>query len=209
MREIMNLMKKEKLFKRVLDLAVALSLLVALAPVIISIAAFNYFYFGKILFVQCRIGLHEGPFKIYKFKTIFDHSYGKEQLGEGLSINRWGKFLRKSGIDELPQLWNIIRGDLSLVGPRPLLPEYLLIYSDKERIRHNVKPGVTGLAQIKGGNSLDWQERLLWDSIYVKHGSLKLDLFILLKTIPYLLNRDSVHISDSLTRYKGSLKTKI
>lgn len=187
------------MFKRFMDLAVAIVVSLTLAPVIVGIAIYNYFYFGQVLFVQERVGLNEAIFRIYKFKSLFDHANGKEQLGDGLSINRWGKFLRRSGLDELPQLWNIIVGDVSLVGPRPLLPEYLPLYSERESIRHTVKPGITGLSQIKGGNNLEWPDRLLWDSIYVKHWCMKLDIIILLKTIPYLLTRKSAHISSSLS----------
>ncbi len=141
------------------------------------------------IFVQQRIGKNNTPFLIYKFKTM---------VGD-IVPNKLCLVMRKLAIDELPQLWNIILGDMSFVGPRPLLPEYLPLYSVQQQQRHLVLPGLTGLAQIKGGNMLSWEKRLALDVKYVQNQSFKLDLSILLATILVFTTKKSSHFSESFT----------
>lgn len=139
---------------------------------------------GKVFFRQKRIGYQEKVFIVYKFKTMNDQkdSEGK-LLPDEKRLSKVGKFLRKTSLDELPQLWNVLKGNMNFVGPRPLLVEYLLLYNQKQKLRHHVKPGITGLAQVKGRNSISWQKRLAIDVWYVKNRSFCLDCKIILMTI--------------------------
>lgn len=185
--------------KRFFDFIVVLSALVILLPIIIVVATLIRFKLGSpILFTQNRPGLNGKIFKMYKFRSMTGacDENGK-LLPDKERITKFGSFLRSSSLDELPGLWNILIGDMSLVGPRPLLVEYLDFYTAKESTRHNVKPGLTGLAQVSGRNNLAWDERLKMDVDYVANQSFLLDVKILLLTFIKVIKKEDVVIVPS------------
>jgi len=170
--------------KEFFDLITSAFLLLMLAPLVallsLILLAYNR---GNIFFIQTRIGKNERPYRVFKFKTMNDEvDPDGALLSDEQRCTKLGKWLRAVHLDELPNLLNVLKGEMSLVGPRPLLPEYLDLYSEEERKRHEVKPGITGLAQIKGGNSLSWNERFYWDLYYVENQCFTLDLKILFIT---------------------------
>jgi sugar transferase EpsL len=171
--------------KRSLDIALAGAGLVALSPLLAGTAAAIALSMGRpVLFRQRRPGRHGEPFTIYKFRTMVEPRPGESRLhSDGARVTPLGRFLRKSSIDELPELWNVLIGDMSLVGPRPLLLEYLPKYTPEQQRRHEVRPGITGWAQVNGRQMIPFSKRLELDVWYVDHRSLALDLQILLKTI--------------------------
>lgn len=171
--------------KRAFDIAGALALLIVLSPVILVVAVVVRRFLGTpVIFRQTRPGLHEQPFVMFKFRTMTDaRTASGELLPDEVRLTRLGRFLRSSSLDELPELWNVLRGDMSLVGPRPLLMEYLPLYSPEQRRRHAVRPGLTGWAQVNGRNALTWPEKFALDQWYVEHHSLSLDLRILALTV--------------------------
>ena len=162
---------------------------------------------GTILFTQVRPGLGAVPFRIYKFRTMRE-AYGPDglPLPAAERLTPLGRFLRRTSLDELPQLWNVLRGELSLVGPRPLLMEYLAHYSPEQARRHDVRPGITGWAQVNGRNALSWDEKFAYDLWYVDHWSLGLDLKILLLTFARVFTGDGVRVPGErgLERFCGS-----
>jgi lipopolysaccharide/colanic/teichoic acid biosynthesis glycosyltransferase len=171
--------------KRFIDVGVAATALVVLSPALIAIAvAVRLFLGSPVLFRQQRPGLRGEPFELVKFRTMRD---ARDRQGRPLSdaerLTRFGRLLRASSLDELPELWNVLKGEMSLVGPRPLLMEYLPLYSAEQARRHEVKPGITGWAQVNGRNALSWDEKFALDLWYVEHRSLMLDLRILLLTL--------------------------
>lgn len=183
-------LKRVRRCKRAFDSAV----LIASSPVVLPIglivsAAVRIYDGSPVLFRQKRIGLSEVPFEILKFRTM---DPGDGRNGDSARITKLGRVLRKTSLDELPQLWNVLRGDMSLVGPRPLYPEYLPYYSKAESIRHQLRPGITGLAQVSGRNSLRWSSRLASDRKYVLNASLREDLRILLQTLGKSIKREGV-----------------
>jgi lipopolysaccharide/colanic/teichoic acid biosynthesis glycosyltransferase len=180
--------------KRVLDLAVSALALVILSPVLGVIAALIWLRLGRpILFNQVRPGLGGAPFTLVKFRTMRPAPVDPiDGASDQARLDPFGARLRSTSLDELPELWNVLKGDMSLVGPRPLLMHYLPLYSERQRRRHEVKPGVTGWAQINGRNATPWPERLEMDVWYVENRSLWLDLKILALTIPRALQRSGV-----------------
>ncbi len=176
--------------KRFVDLILAGTALIVLAPVLVCIAVAVGLAMGRpVIFRQRRIGLHEAEFPVYKFRTLDEavtDANGAERSSED-RVTSLGWFLRRTSLDELPQLVNVLRGDLSLIGPRPLLPHYLPAYTGRERLRHTVRPGISGLAQISGRNQLSWDDKLELDVQYVEHWSLLLDARIGLRTIAMLI----------------------
>lgn len=186
--------------KRFLDVFLAGVILVLSAPIfIIATLALATVNRGNLLFSQPRPGLHGKVFTLVKFKTMrdaFDHQ--GNLLPDNQRITKLGSFIRRASIDELPQLWNVLKGEMSLVGPRPLLVEYLPLYDERQARRHLVKPGITGWAQINGRNSLSWREKFDLDIWYVDHISLHLDTKILLLTIKNVLFRKGVNNSENL-----------
>jgi len=176
----------QSFFKRIFDIILCIFLIVILSPLMVIIFFLVSYYIGTPIFYQKRPGLNNKIFEIYKFKTLYDSS---EQHIESLRQNKIGDFLRKTGLDELPQLFNILKNEMSFVGPRPLLIEYLEKYSDYEKKRHLVKPGITGLAQVKpnssGGKS--WAKSIRFDIFYVNHVSFLFDMYILYKTVKILI----------------------
>lgn len=185
--------------KRHLDVLLSLAALMFFLPLIlVSIVLIFTLYRKNPFFIQERIGLGEKPFKIIKLRTLFSE--------EDRLLVRLGLFLRKYSIDELPQLINVLLGDMSLIGPRPLLPEYLPYYNEQERRRHMIRPGITGMAQINGRNSLTWKEKFTSDVWYVDNASLALDLKIMAATVLHLLNTEHVK-PEGLTeeeKFKGN-----
>jgi lipopolysaccharide/colanic/teichoic acid biosynthesis glycosyltransferase len=180
--------------KRVLDIAVSALALVILSPVFGVIAALIWLRLGRpILFNQVRPGLGGAPFTLVKFRTMRPAPVDPiDGASDQARLDPFGARLRSTSLDELPELWNVLKGDMSLVGPRPLLMHYLPLYSERQRRRHEVKPGVTGWAQINGRNATPWPERLEMDVWYVENRSLWLDLKILALTIPRALRRSGV-----------------
>jgi len=171
--------------KRLIDLALVLAASPVAVPLVLAAAGAVWLTMGRpVLFRQVRIGLHEHPFTIWKLRTMRDAAGPDGQpLPDELRLTRVGRFLRATSLDELPELWNVLRGEMSLVGPRPLLPEYLLLYNERQRKRHLMRPGITGWAQVNGRNALSWSERLEMDVWYVENWSLWLDLRILARTV--------------------------
>lgn len=188
--------------KRLLDLLLAVPGLVALSPVLLFTALAVRVALGPgVLFKQQRPGLHGKPFNILKFRTMTD--------GPGSDADRlppFGRLLRSTSLDELPELWNVIRGDMSLVGPRPLLMAYLPLYSPQQARRHEVLPGITGWAQINGRNAISWEERFALDVWYVDNRSLRLDLLILARTVAAVLKRQGISARGdvSMPEFQGS-----
>lgn len=196
------------LLKRTLDLIIALVVLIIFSPLLMMILIVSYIKLGSpVIFIQDRVGLHGRIFKIYKFRTM---SGLRDEEGTLLPdeerISLYGKILRATSLDELPELINVIKGDMSLVGPRPLLVEYLPLYSDYQLRRHEIRPGITGWAQINGRNSLQWSERFEYDVWYVDNWSLMLDIKIILLTILKVIMREGVsqegHVSSE--DFKGN-----
>ncbi len=187
--------------KRALDIAVSLVLLTLLTPVLVAVAAVVRATLGSpVLFLQERPGLGGKPFRIYKFRSMTAEPDGGETpLSDGERLTRAGSLLRSTSIDELPQLVNVLKGDMSLVGPRPLLMRYLDRYSAEQARRHEVRPGITGWAQVNGRNALSWDERLAMDVWYVDNRSLMLDAKILLMTVGQVFRRTGVSEEGSAT----------
>lgn len=197
-----------KYLKRILDFTLSLIALIALMPLLIIIYILVRIKLGNpAIFKQERPGKDEKIFKLYKFRTMTNE---KDEKGNLLSdekrLTKLGKFLRSTSLDELPELINIIKGDMSIVGPRPLLVEYLPLYDEKQRKRHNVKPGLTGLAQIKGRNSITWEEKFNEDIKYIENITFLIDVKIILKTIVKVFKRDGISQIGNATmeRFKGS-----
>lgn len=179
-----------------MDVSIATTLLVLFAPLIFLLAGVVRVALGSpVIFRQRRIGLREQPFTIYKFRTMTDkRSADGSLLPDGERLTRLGRWLRASSLDELPELWNVLDGTMSLVGPRPLLPQYLPYYTERERVRHSVRPGITGYAQVNGRNAAGWNERLEMDAWYVQNWSPLLDLRILAATVRAVVSRKGVAI---------------
>ena len=171
--------------KRIIDISFSSGFLLIFLPLLLLISIINVLLNkGKILFIQNRTGYNGKVFKIIKFKTMNDRTDSeRELLSDGKRLTVFGRFLRSSSLDELPTLWNVLAGQMSLVGPRPLLVKYLDRYNDNQLRRLEVKPGLTGWAQINGRNSISWEKKFQYDVWYVDNQSLKLDLIIIFKTI--------------------------
>ena len=199
------------MIKRLFDITAATTALIILSPVYGLVAYKVKKNLGSpVLFRQVRPGLNSEPFEMFKFRTMTDavDSEGNP-LSDGERITDFGRFLRKTSLDELPELLNIIKGDMSIVGPRPLLMKYLPYYTEEESKRHSVRPGLTGLAQVNGRNMLNWDDRLSLDSYYVDNMSLLLDAKIILKTVLVVFNRKDIaevpsDIFPSLDIYRKS-----
>ncbi len=178
-------MNYKNTFKRLFDLVISIIMLTVLSPILIIATILLFFANnGKPFFFQKRPGKNEKIFNIIKFKTMTDKKDANGSLlPDSQRLTTIGKFVRKASIDEIPQLFNVLKGDMSIIGPRPLLPEYLPYYTTTEKIRHQVRPGITGLAQVNGRNYLEWNPRLKLDVEYVENMSLKLDVHILMKTV--------------------------
>jgi lipopolysaccharide/colanic/teichoic acid biosynthesis glycosyltransferase len=186
--------------KRLFDIVVSLLGLVFLLPIFMIISILIYLNMGRpILFVQQRPGLNGIPFSMFKFRTMKEKSSEDvNQNSDELRLTRLGRFLRSTSLDELPELWLVLKGEMSLVGPRPLLMEYIPYYSERQNKRHMVRPGLTGLAQVNGRNSLPWKDKLEFDVQYVETISFVLDIIILVKTVFKVLQRKDVNYNDQV-----------
>ena len=181
--------------KRLFDLLVAVPALLVLSPVVAAVALAVRLKLGSpVLFTQTRPGLHGRPFRLYKFRTMLPGGAGDESR-----LTRFGRFLRSTSLDELPELWNVIRGDMSLVGPRPLLMHYLDHYTPQQMRRHEVRPGITGWSQVNGRNAVTWDQRFADDVWYVDHLSFLLDLRILALTLAKVVSRSGISAEGSAT----------
>ena len=194
--------------KRLFDVCVSVAAIVLLSPLLLVTTLVTRIKLGgPIFFRQQRPGLHGQPFEMVKFRTMTDTRDSEGNLlPDGERLTAYGRFLRSTSIDELPELWNVLKGDMSLVGPRPLLMEYLPLYSAEQRRRHAVRPGVTGWAQINGRNAISWDEKFALDIWYVDNRSFFLDLKILLMTAKSVLIRRGVNAigSSTMPRFTGS-----
>ena len=194
--------------KRLLDFIAALLGLIALAlPLLLLMALIRRRLGSPVFFRQTRPGLHGQPFEMVKFRTMTD-TRGPDGalLPDAERLTPFGRFLRSTSLDELPELWNVLKGDMSLVGPRPLLMEYLPLYSPEQARRHAVRPGVTGWAQVNGRNAISWEEKFALDTWYVDHQSLLLDMKILWLTIKKVLVREGISAAGEATmgKFTGS-----
>jgi lipopolysaccharide/colanic/teichoic acid biosynthesis glycosyltransferase len=185
---------KRSFSKRAFDLLLVIAGLVFIWPLLVLLTCLVWAQLGRpVLFVQQRSGLHGKPLRLYKFRTMTDaRSCDGLLLPDAERLTPLGKFLRRTSLDELPELFNVIKGDLSLVGPRPLFVRYLPYFTEREQLRHTVKPGITGWAQINGRNYLPWDERLALDVWYVENWSLWLDFKILMRTVVKVIAREGV-----------------
>ncbi|HEB9356382.1 TPA: undecaprenyl phosphate N,N'-diacetylbacillosamine 1-phosphate transferase [Campylobacter coli] len=193
----------EKWIKRILDFVLALFLLALFSPLILITALLLKITQGSVIFTQNRPGLNEKIFKIYKFKTMSDERDEKgELLSDELRLKAFGKIVRSLSLDELLQLFNVLKGDMSFVGPRPLLVEYLPLYNEEQKLRHKVRPGITGWAQVNGRNAISWQKKFELDVYYVKNISFLLDLKIMFLTALKVLKRSGVSKEGHVTTEK-------
>lgn len=196
------------MFKRAFDIVAAGSALLVLSPALLGVSFLVRKNLGSpVLFRQVRPGLNGKPFEMIKFRTMLDAvDAGGNILPDSERLTRFGRFLRSTSLDELPELWNVLRGDMSLVGPRPLLMEYLPLYSPEQARRHEAKPGVTGWAQINGRNAISWEDKFKLDVWYVDNQSLWLDIRILLLTVKKVVVRDGISADGeaTMTRFTGS-----
>lgn len=193
-----------RMHKRLFDLILAGFAGVVFAPFILILAILiRYFMGSPIVFKQQRPGLNAQPFYIYKFRTMHSKKdkYG-ELLPDAQRLTRFGRLLRLTSLDELPSLWNVLKGDMSLVGPRPLLMEYVPLYSIEQARRHEVKPGVTGWAQVNGRNAISWEEKFKLDVWYVDHQSLGLDIQIIFLTVKKVFFREGINANGEATMPK-------
>ncbi|MCG6121918.1 MAG: sugar transferase [Microvirga sp.] len=194
--------------KRAFDLALSLAALLALSPALLLLAALVRVKLGSpVLFRQARPGLHGAIFTMLKFRTMTDARDAQGRpLPDAERLTPFGRWLRSTSLDELPELINVLRGEMSLVGPRPLLPEYLPLYTPEQARRHDVRPGITGWAQVNGRNALSWEEKFALDLWYVDNRSFRLDLRILALTALKVARREGVTSEGSATadRFRGS-----
>ena len=194
--------------KRFIDILISLAALLVLAPIVLMLACMINRKMGSpVLFRQIRPGLNGKPFEMIKFRTMKDAVDAQgNPLPDSERLTPFGQFLRSSSLDELPELWNVLKGDMSLVGPRPLLMEYLPLYTPEQYRRHEVRPGVTGWAQINGRNALSWEEKFRLDVWYVDNRSLWLDIKILFLTVKKVLVRDGISADGEATmpKFTGS-----
>lgn len=194
--------------KRCLDFVLSLLALILLSPVLLIVAVLVRIKLGTpVIFKQERPGRNEKIFRMYKFRTMTDQKDSEGRLlPDEIRLTSFGKKLRSTSLDELPELFNILKGDMSIVGPRPLLVRYLPLYNERQRHRHDVRPGFTGLAQVNGRNSISWEEKFEWDIKYIQHITFLGDVKIILKTIKTVIRRDGISSETSVTmeEFKGS-----
>lgn len=190
-----------KYIKRLLDFVLSGIALLVFSPLMLLLAALVRVKLGSpVLFRQERPGKDEKIFRLYKFRTMTDEKDADGNLlPDEARLTKFGKMLRSTSLDELPELWNIVKGDMSIVGPRPLLVRYLPLYNKRQRHRHDVRPGFTGLAQTHGRNSISWKEKFEWDVRYVEHITFLGDVRILLDTVGVVLRRDGISSETSAT----------
>ena len=192
------------MLKRLLDIVIASSALVLLSPVYALVAYKVKKNLGSpVLFRQLRPGLYGKPFEMVKFRTMKDALDAQgNPLPDSERLTPFGKMLRATSLDEMPELWNVIKGDMSIVGPRPLLMEYLPLYNREQAKRHNVRPGITGYAQVNGRNAISWEKKFELDTWYVENQSLWLDFKIMLKTVKKVIAKDDISAEGEATTTK-------
>lgn len=198
------------MLKRLLDIIIASIALILLSPLYFYVAHKVKKNLGSpVLFRQVRPGLHGKPFEMIKFRSMKDAVDAQGNLlPDSERLTPFGKMLRSSSLDEMPELWNVIKGDMSIVGPRPLLMEYLSLYNQEQAKRHNVRPGMTGHAQVNGRNAISWEEKFKLDTWYVENQSLWLDFKIMLKTVKKVLAKDDINAENDATmpKFNGNEK---
>lgn len=194
--------------KRAVDLFLALLAFIALSPLMLFLMMAIHLSLGDpVLFKQIRPGRYQKPFKMFKFRTMCDaFDCNGVELSDAQRLTKLGSFLRSTSLDELPELWNVIKGDMSLVGPRPLLMEYCELYTPEQARRHEVRPGITGWAQVNGRNAISWEEKFKLDVWYVDNQSFWLDIKILLMTVKKVFAREGISAEGHVTieKFKGS-----
>jgi len=200
------------MLKRLLDIVIASSALVLLSPVYALVAYKVKKNLGSpVLFRQVRPGLHGKPFEMVKFRTMKDAlDVEGNPLPDSERLTPFGKMLRATSLDEMPELWNVIKGDMSIVGPRPLLMEYLPLYNREQAKRHNVRPGITGHAQVNGRNAISWEKKFELDTWYVENQSLWLDFKIMRKTVKKVIAKDDISAEGeaTMTKFTGTPEQK-
>ncbi|WP_180146374.1 sugar transferase [Acinetobacter sp. YH12052] len=200
------------MLKRLLDIVIASSALVLLSPVYALVAYKVKKNLGSpVLFRQLRPGLHGKPFEMVKFRTMKDALDAEgNPLPDSERLTPFGKMLRATSLDEMPELWNVIKGDMSIVGPRPLLMEYLPLYNREQAKRHHVRPGITGHAQVNGRNAISWEKKFELDTWYVENQSLWLDFKIMLKTVKKVIAKDDISAEGeaTMTKFTGTPEQK-
>lgn len=200
------------MLKRVLDVMIASTALLLLSPVYFFVAYKVRKNLGSpVLFRQVRPGLHGKPFEMIKFRSMKDAvDENGNPLPDSERLTPFGQMLRATSLDEMPELWNVIKGEMSIVGPRPLLMEYLPLYNSQQAKRHNVRPGMTGYAQVNGRNAISWEEKFKLDTWYVENQSLWLDFKIMLKTVKKVLAKDDISAEGeaTMTKFTGSPEQK-
>lgn len=198
----------EKYFKRLLDILLSGLALVVLSPLMLAVALLVKMKLGSpVIFKQERPGKNEKIFSMYKFRTMTDERNKNGQLlPDSVRLTPFGKLLRSTSLDELPELWNIFKGDMSIIGPRPLLVSYLKLYNVKQKRRHDVRPGLTGFAQVNGRNSLAWKEKFDLDVFYTENVTFLLDLKIILKTILTVVSREGISAegNETMAPFEGN-----
>jgi len=199
-----------KYIKRVFDIILSLLLILIFSPIIVIVSIFIYFTMGEpILFRQIRPGLNEKLFTIYKFRTMNNkRDKNGDLLPDKDRLSKIGKIIRSTSLDELPQLFNVLKGDMSFVGPRPLLEEYLPLYNEEQKRRHSVIPGITGWAQVNGRNAISWEDKFKYDVWYVDNQSFWLDMKILLMTFLKVIKRDGISQNGQATieKFRGNIE---
>jgi lipopolysaccharide/colanic/teichoic acid biosynthesis glycosyltransferase len=197
-------------FKRPMDFILSLIAIIVLSPVLLVVAILVRIKLGSpVIFKQKRPGLHEKIFTLYKFRTMTDErGENGELLPDSVRLTKFGKLLRSTSLDELPELFNILKGDMSIVGPRPLLVQYLPLYDEHQKRRHEVKPGLTGWAQVNGRNAISWEDKFNLDVFYVDNISFILDLKIIFTTIKKVLSREGINHEGEATMgyFEGTTK---
>ena len=201
-----------KFFKRILDFTLSLSAIVVLSPVLLVLTVVGAIKMkGNPFFVQERPGRNEKIFRLIKFRTMTcEKDKDGNLLPDDKRLTKYGRLLRSTSLDELPELINILKGDMSIVGPRPLLVQYLPLYNEQQKHRHDVRPGLTGLAQVKGRNGISFEERFELDLVYIQNLSLKRDSLIVLKTIRTILKREGIRseTSETMEYFTGTPEEK-
>lgn len=196
------------MIKRVVDIIISTVFLVLLSPLYIAIHMLIWAAMGSpVLFTQQRPGYKAKPFRIYKYRTMSDdHDEFGNLLPDTKRLTRLGRLLRKFSLDELPQLFNVLKGDMSIVGPRPLLMEYLPLYNKEQALRHEVKPGITGWAQVNGRNALSWEDKFRYDIWYVKNHSVLLDIRIIFMTLLQVITKKGINTpgKNEVEPFKGN-----
>jgi lipopolysaccharide/colanic/teichoic acid biosynthesis glycosyltransferase len=196
------------MLKRVFDVSASMMILVILIPVLVLVWLLVLCSHGRpVLYEQCRPGINGAPFRMLKFRTMTnERGSGGELLPDVDRLTSLGRFLRSTSLDELPELWNVLKGDMSLVGPRPLLMEYLPLYTTEQARRHQVRPGITGWAQVNGRNALSWEEKFTLDVWYVDNQSFWLDVKILFLTVAKVFQREGISADGAATmpKFTGS-----